>query len=86
MRALAALVIIAALLTGSAALAKDGCTQSWPKGKFRTSQEIKDELEARLADAKILRLSLCTVESTHYFLVTVLEAAGKVRVIKLPAD
>jgi hypothetical protein len=68
-----------------AAWAKDGCTQSWPKGNFKTSREIREELEPQLVDAKILRLSLCSSDSTHYFMVTILESTGKVKVIRVPA-
>jgi hypothetical protein len=72
--------------TTGGTLAKDVCTQSWRKGNFKSSQEVTEEVKSRLANAKILRLSLCTSGSAHYFLVTVLEAAGRVRVIRLPAD
>jgi hypothetical protein len=70
---------------GGGALAKEGCIQSWHKGNFKTFEQLQKELRERFMDGKILRLSLCGTDSGHYFMVTVLEASGKVRVIQLPA-
>jgi hypothetical protein len=67
------------------ALAKDSCTHQWGKGSYKTHQQLEDELRPWLADGKILRFALCTSGSDHYFQVTILETAGKVRVVRVPA-
>lgn len=67
------------------ALAKDTCTHTWVKGKYKTFRQVEEELRDKLANAKILRFSLCGSEKEHYFLVTILKAAGKVLVLRLPA-
>ncbi len=67
------------------ALAKDSCTHEWRKGSYKTHRQIEDELRPWLADGKILRFSLCTSGNEHYFQVTILESAGKVRVVRVPA-
>ena len=67
------------------ALAKDSCTHEWGKGSYKTHQQLEDELRPWLADGKILRFALCTSGNDHYFQVTILESAGKVRVVRVPA-
>ncbi len=67
------------------ALAKESCTHEWGKGSYKTHKQIENELHGLLRDGKILRFSLCTSGNDHYFQVTILESAGKVRVIRLPA-
>ena len=84
-------LFLAALLTGvfgfggDAAQAKDTCTHVWRKGSFKSHKQVEEELRAWLKDAKILRLSLCSSAAEHYFLVTILEAGGKVRVLRMKA-
>jgi hypothetical protein len=83
-----ALAILPALLAAScssAALAKDTCTPAWGKGGYKSHKQVEHELSNLLANAKILRFSLCGSGSEHYFQVTILEAIGKVRVIRVPA-
>jgi hypothetical protein len=65
--------------------AKDSCTHEWRKDAYKTHEQIEHELRPILQDGKILRFSLCTNGTGHYFQVTILESAGKVRVIRLPA-
>jgi hypothetical protein len=67
------------------ALAKDACTHEWRKGSYKTHQQLESELRPWLRDGKILRFSLCTSGNDHYFQVTILESAGKVRVVRVPA-
>jgi hypothetical protein len=67
------------------ALAKDFCTHEWRKGSYKTHQQLENELRPWLADGKILRFALCTSGNDHYFQVTILESAGKVRVVRVPA-
>jgi hypothetical protein len=67
------------------ALAKETCTHEWGKGSYKSHKEIENELHAWLVNGKILRFSLCTSGNDHYFQVTILELAGKVRVIRVPA-
>jgi nicotinamidase-related amidase len=73
------------VLGGGRAVAKDTCTHAWGKGSFKSYKDIENELSVWLTNAKILRLSLCGSGNDHYFLATILEAAGKVRVIRVPA-
>ena len=61
------------------------CTHAWGKGSYKTHKEIENELRPWLKDGKILRFSLCTAGNDHYFQVTILELAGKVRVVRVPA-
>jgi hypothetical protein len=70
---------------GDTALAKDTCSPAWGKGNFKSFKQIESELGAWLSNGKILRLSLCSAGNDHYFLVTILEIAGKVRVVRVPA-
>jgi hypothetical protein len=81
----AALLIWQAVVCGEPALAKDTCTHTWGKGKYKTFKQVQRELKERHSNAKILRFSLCAADDTHYFLVTILEATGKVLVIRVPA-
>lgn len=81
----AALLISSLLLQGSGTLAKETCREAWGKGNYKTFKQIQGELQDKLPNAKILRLSLCGSENNHYFQATILEAAGKVRVIQVPA-
>ncbi len=74
---------IGAYGSGSA-LAKEACTHEWGKG-YKTHKQIENEVRAWLTDGKILRFSLCTSGNDHYFQVTILELAGKVRVVRVPA-
>jgi hypothetical protein len=67
------------------ARAKDTCAFAWGKGNFKSYKQVEKELRGWLTNAKILRLSLCGSANDHYFLATILEAAGKVRVIRVPA-
>jgi len=72
-------------IRGDLALAKDTCTYAWGKGSYKTHKQVEHELHNWLTNGKILRFSLCGSGSDHYFQVTILEAAGKVRVIRVPA-
>jgi hypothetical protein len=65
--------------------ARDSCTHEWGKDSYKTHRQIEEELRPMLRNGKILKFSLCTSESGHYFQVTILEQAGKVRVIRVPA-
>ena len=67
------------------AVAKDACTHEWGKGSYKTHKQIETELRPWLTDGKIIRFSLCTSGNDHYFQVTILEFAGKVRVVRVPA-
>ena len=80
-----ALLLCTGLLGGSPALAKDSCTHEWRKDAYRTHRQLEDELRPTLGDGKILKFSLCTSGTEHYFQVTILEQTGKVRVIRLRA-
>ncbi|MGA9764317.1 MAG: hypothetical protein WCD20_18315 [Rhodomicrobium sp.] len=81
----AAFLLCIGIPGGGFALAKDACTHEWGKGSYKTHKQIENELRAWLVNGKILRFSLCTSGNDHYFQVTILETAGKVRVIRLPA-
>ena len=81
----AALLVWIGVSSGGLALARDSCTHEWGKGSYKTHKQIENELRAWLVDAKILRFSLCTSGNDHYFQVTILESAGKVRVVRVPA-
>ncbi len=81
----AAFLIWIGPLGGGFALAKETCTHEWGKGSYKTHKQIENELHAWLLDGKILRFSLCTSGNEHYFQVTILETAGKVRVLRVPA-
>ncbi len=81
----AALLICAFVFRSGYALAKETCTHEWGKGSYKTHQQIENELRSWLTDGKILRFSLCVSGNEHYFHVTILEAGGKVRVIRVPA-
>ena len=81
----AALLIGLGVFRSDAALAKETCTYAWGKGSYKSHKEVEHELRAWLTDGKILRFSLCANGSEHYFQVTILETAGKVRVIRVPA-
>jgi hypothetical protein len=81
----AALLICFYALRSDPTLAKEMCKEAWGKGNYKTFKQIKSELQNRLPNAKILRLSLCGSDNNHYFQATILEAAGKVRVIQVPA-
>ncbi len=81
----AALLLLTLIPSGGFALAKETCTHEWGKGSYKTHKQIENELHAWLVDGKILRFSLCTSGNDHYFQVTILETAGKVRVIRVPA-
>jgi len=86
MRHLCAAFLLWTLIPGGGlALAKETCTHEWGKGSYKTHKQIEHELRAWLVDGKILRFSLCTSGNDHYFHVTILESAGKVRVIRVPA-
>jgi hypothetical protein len=80
-----ALLICTTVFCGDAVLAKDACTHAWGKGGYKSHKQVEEELRGWLIDGKILRLSLCSSGNDHYFLVTILQAAGKVRVIRVPA-
>jgi hypothetical protein len=81
----AAVSICFLALGGDNAFAKDSCTHTWAKGHYKTFKQVEAELREKLLDAKILRLSLCGSDKDHYFQVTILQAAGKVLTLKLPA-
>ncbi|HZV21600.1 MAG TPA: hypothetical protein VE986_08660 [Hyphomicrobiales bacterium] len=82
----AALLISQALFGGHPAFGKDGgCTHTWGKGRYKPFGQVQRELHEKLPNAKILRFSLCVADDTHYFLVTILEAQGRVRTIRVPA-
>jgi hypothetical protein len=72
-------------IRGDLALAKETCTYAWGKGSYKSHKQVEHELRSWLTNGKILRFSLCGSGSDHYFQVTILEAAGKVRVIRVPA-
>lgn len=81
----AAILLSLAAFCGGDAFAKDGCTHTWGKGKYRSFKQVQREVQERLSGSKILRFSLCSAGEVHYFLVTVLEASGKVLVMRMPA-
>jgi hypothetical protein len=81
----AALLLATVLWHGETACAKEACTHTWDKGEYKTFKQVEEELKERLGNAKILRLSLCGVANDHYFQVTILEASGKVVVLRLAA-
>ena len=81
----AAFLIWTCLSSGGVALAKDSCTHEWGKGSYKTHKQIENEIRPWLEHGKILKFSLCTSGNDHYFQVTILEPAGKVWVIRLPA-
>ncbi len=86
MKHIAAVLLICNIFFRSdLALGKDTCTHAWGKGSYKTHKEVENELHGFLENAKILRFSLCGSGSDHYFQVTILEAAGKVRVVRVPA-
>ncbi len=81
----AAILVCSVVFRSGFALAKDTCTHAWGKGSFKTHKQVEQELSGWLVNGKILRFSLCGSGSEHYFQVTILESAGKVRVIRVPA-
>jgi hypothetical protein len=81
----AALLICNLVFRSDLALAKDTCTHAWGKGSYKTHKQVENELQSLLVNAKILRFSLCASGNDHYFQVTILEAAGRVRVVRVPA-
>ncbi len=88
----AALLILAALCRSDSASAKEKpasaketCTHTWGKGNYKTFKQVQGELQAQLGNAKILRLALCGSANEHYFQVTILEASGKVLVVRIAA-
>jgi hypothetical protein len=81
----AVLFVSLIIFGGDSARAKDSCSFAWAKGHFKSYKEVERELRGWLTNGKILRLSLCGSGNDHYFLATILEAAGKVHVIRLPA-
>jgi hypothetical protein len=86
MKRLSAAIFVCFLVFGAGrTFAKDTCTHTWVKGNYKTFRQVEAELRAKLSDAKILRFSLCRSEKEHYFQVTILQAVGKVLVIRLPA-
>lgn len=80
-----AFLICSIVFRGDLAFSKDTCTHAWGKGGYKSHKEVENELGAWLANGKILRFSLCSSGNGHYFQITILEAAGKVRVIRVPA-
>ena len=86
MREIGALILALTIaFGGGSAFAKDVCQPAWGKGNFKSYKQVEAELGSFLINGKILRLSLCSSGNDHYFLVTILELAGKVRVIRVPA-
>ncbi len=82
----AALLISAAICRSDPVSAREiTCTHTWGKGNFKTFRQVQEELQERLANGKILRLSLCGNANDHYFQVTILEASGKVITVHLAA-
>ncbi|MBI4724521.1 MAG: hypothetical protein HY765_05950 [Rhodomicrobium sp.] len=81
----AVLFIFCVIFRGDFALAKEMCTHAWAKGSYKSHKQVESELRERLANAKILRLSLCHSGEDYYFQVTILEASGKVRTVRVPA-
>ncbi|MGO8954175.1 MAG: hypothetical protein ACLPWS_01480 [Rhodomicrobium sp.] len=81
----AALLLGLIAIRGDLALAKETCTYAWGKGSYKSHKQVERELHSWLRNGKILRFSLCGSGSEHYFQVTILESAGKVRVIRVPA-
>jgi hypothetical protein len=81
----AALFATSAVFCSGPALAKETCIHAWGKGNYKTHKQLENELRGVLENAKILRFSLCGSGNDHYFQVTILEASGKVRVIRVPA-
>jgi hypothetical protein len=81
----AALLICNVAFRSDFALAKETCTHAWGKGSYKTHKEVENELRSSLENAKILSFSLCGSGNDHYFQVTILGAAGKVRVVRVPA-
>jgi uncharacterized membrane protein YkoI len=81
----AALILVLVLCRSGAVTAKEACAHTWDKGNYKTFKQVQDELQERLGNSKILRISLCGAANDHYFQVTVLEPSGKVRVLRLAA-
>ncbi len=81
----AALFICYPVLDGGTASAKETCTHTWGKGKYKSFKDVQGELHDRLLNGKILRFSLCSTEHEYYFQVTILQASGKVFVLRVPA-
>jgi hypothetical protein len=81
----AAISICGGDLCGSPVPDKQTCTHEWGKGSYKSHKQVEQELRGWLTNAKILRLSLCGSGNDHYFQVTILEAEGKVRVLRVPA-
>lgn len=81
----AVLTILGIVSRGGPAFAKETCVHEWGKDGYKSHKQIEHELHNWLADGKILRFSLCASGNEHYFHVTILEAGGKVRVLRVPA-
>ncbi len=81
----AALLLTLVFCSSGAAAAKETCTHTWGKGNYKSFKQVQDELQGRLGNGKIIRLSLCANANDRYFQVTILEASGKVLVLNLSA-
>ena len=81
----AALLFVTAMCCIDPARAKETCTHTWGKGDFKTFKQVQEELQERIGNGKIIRLSLCRNANDHYFQVMILEPFGKVVVIRLAA-
>jgi hypothetical protein len=81
----ASLLLVYAVCGGGPAAAKESCAHTWAKGNYKTFKEVQGELQGRLGDGKIIRLSLCGAVNNRYFQVTILEPSGKVLVLNIAA-
>jgi len=77
-------MLLIAFCSGGAA-ARETCTHTWDKGNYKTFKQVQDELQGRLGNGKIIKLSLCGAGNDRYFQVTILEPSGKVLVLTLSA-
>jgi hypothetical protein len=86
MKRLCAALLLSFILTrGDLVFAKETCTHTWSKGDYKSFKDVQEELQGRLGEGKIIRLSLCGSANNHYFQVTILEPSGKVLVLKVAA-
>ncbi len=81
----AAIFLCCLTVPANLAMAKETCAFAWGKGSFKSHKQVESELRELLSHAKILRLSLCRSGDDNYFDVTILEATGRVRTLRVPA-
>lgn len=52
------------------------CTSSWSKSGYKSYSQIKNEVRARLGDARIVRVELCGSGASAYFRVIALTGSA----------